>query len=189
MPGGHALRRALRPAPKALVVVAEGAVDSQPLRDSDHQRVGVLGACIEGAVAVDGKGLRRCTRITALPSRTRAERILQHRGGAVGLGRDGPCHSWWWRSRRPAASPHRGTKYIGRHRMAAVAGLADHAGVRDVRLPVGVDVPGHLDHPAGDLFRIDAVVGQIVGVVAVGAALLGATQVVIAAIRVLNCSA
>ena len=54
--------------------------------------------------------------------------------------------------------------------MPAMAGVAGHAGRGDMRLPVGVDVPRHLDHAAGDLLGVEAVVGHVFGVMAIGAA-------------------
>ena len=43
----------------------------------------------------------------------------------------------------------------------------------DMRLPVVIDVARHLQHAPRDLLGVDAVVGQVFGVVAIGAALLG----------------
>jgi hypothetical protein len=51
--------------------------------------------------------------------------------------------------------------------MTTMAGVAGDAGVGDMRLPLLVDVPGHLDHPPGDDLAVVAVVGEIRAVVAV----------------------
>ena len=54
-----------------------------------------------------------------------------------------------------------------------MTGVAGDAGLLDVGLPVGVDVARHLQHPAGDGLGVKTVVGHILDIVAVAAALLG----------------
>ena len=61
---------------------------------------------------------------------------------------------------------------IRRNGIATVARVADDASRLDMRLPVLIDVAGHLHHPPRHLLGVNAVVGKIFSVVAIGAALL-----------------
>ena len=53
-----------------------------------------------------------------------------------------------------------------------MTGKADDAGLGDMRLPVGIDMPRHLKHASSGLFCVETVVGHVLHVVAIGAALL-----------------
>ena len=71
---------------------------------------------------------------------------------------------------RSAAQISRGKPITRRHGLAAVAGPAGHAGTPHMRLPVGVDLPRHLQHAPGHHLGVLFVRLQLVGVVAVVAA-------------------
>ena len=61
---------------------------------------------------------------------------------------------------------------IGRHRLPTMTGVAGDTGLSDMRLPIAVDIAGHGQHAPRDLVLVSALVGVVLGVVAVGAVLL-----------------
>mmetsp|Transcript_53735 Transcript_53735/g.126560 ORF Transcript_53735/g.126560 Transcript_53735/m.126560 type:complete len:307 (-) Transcript_53735:4949-5869(-) len=171
MPGRDPRRRAVGPGAQGAGVVALRAVDAQRIRHVHHQAIGPLRLLDRLAVAGRERlGARHADRFGA--KQEGCERVVRQRGqpdagrgcvlpgtvtgkavGALGLQRLEP-------------------DLLG-HRLAAVAGVAGDAGLADVALPLAVDRLRHLQHPPCHHLGVERVVGEILYVVAMHAALLG----------------
>ena len=175
IPGGCPGWRRDLPRLKRLGVVAIGAIDAERLRHVHHQAVGELG--LLGRVAVcRSAGHGQCF-IPVDPDRLgvlqiMAERIVGQRGIAHAGSRLVLAFQITQQGAGRALVGWRKPDLVG-HRIATVTGVAGHTGRAHMRLPVGIDVLRHLQHPPGDDLGVLRVVGEIRAVVAVGATFLG----------------
>ena len=150
--------------------MAVGAVHAERRRHVHHQPIGPLRVLGAGLHRHDTRrrGLHPDQRIIG---QIRGKRIVGQRGQAdrgAGLVLPGSAHRKTRRTRRGVVA----RPGIGRHGLAAVAGVAGDAGFEHMALPLGIDARRHLQHPARHDLGVDFVGGHVVGVVAVVAPLL-----------------
>ena len=149
--------------------MAEGAIDAEAVRHVDHERIGLLRRLDRRTIGA-GKRLRRGDANGRLAVKQRRQWIALQRARAVDVVGVAKSVVRGGETRR-ARGARIGVPDVGRHGISTVTRVASHARVRDMRLPVHVDVPRHLQHLARDLLGVEAVIGEILDIVAIGAAL------------------
>ena len=172
VPRGDPLGRTLLPNAHRAGLMTVGAINAQRIGHIHHQGVGPF-RLFDRIAVIRGQcrgSLDRDLRVALQVGRQGIERERRVADGAH-ASRILPCFDPGDTCRRGLRAEIR-VPGSGRDRLAAMTGPTGDPGPRDMRLPVGIDIPGHPQHlPRNDL-RIFLVRGQVLGVVAIFAALL-----------------